>query len=135
MKTKLILLLSLCTCAITTIVSCHGNDLFINKEQKSIYSSYEIRVLYITINDYTYYIRCKNGHKGECCLRLDSIPNSYYIEDIYNASKNKHYQNPESNNKYNFLFKNSSYEIDNNTIGDAASCTITFCTDSIAEIL
>ena len=62
------------------MVSCHGNDIFISPKQKTAYSTYEIRTLHVETSEDYYHIRCQNGHEGDKCIRLDSIPDYYLIE-------------------------------------------------------
>lgn len=116
------------------MVSCHGNDIFISPKQKTAYSTYEIRTLHIETSKDYYHIRCKKGHEGDKCIRLDSIPD-YYLIERSNNPKAKNDSLAKRNNSYNILRPNESYTLSNSTIGDAAQNYIYFSTDSNAEII
>ena len=116
------------------MVSCHGNDIFISPKQKTAYSTYEIRTLHIETSKDYYHIRCKKGHEGDKCIRLDSIPD-YYLIERSNNPKAKNDSLAKRSNSYNILRPNESYTLSNSTIGDAAPSDIYFSTDSNAEII
>lgn len=116
---------------IISLISCDGNDIYINKENKTIYSSHEIKKLSIELSKDIYFISCDINQEGDKCIRLDSIPEYYHV--VKNGHSRFQYNNVNKNG-YNLLFKNEFYTIDNHTIGDAASRCITFNTDSNACI-
>ena len=111
-----------------------GNDIFISPKHKTAYSTYEIRTLYVDTSEDYYHIICPNGHEGNKCIRLDSIPDYYLIEKS-NNSKAKNDSLAKRSNSYNILRPNESYTLSNSTIGDAAPSDIYFSTDSNAEII
>ena len=116
------------------MVSCHGNDIFISPKYKTAYSTYEIRTLHVETSEDYYHIICQNGHEGDKCIRLDSIPDYYLIEKSNNP-KAKNDSLAKRSNSYNILRPNESYTLSNSTIGDAAPSDIYFSTDSNAEII
>ena len=116
------------------MISCHGNDLFINKKNKTIYSNHEIEKFYIETNEDMYYFYCKKGHKGDKSIRLDSIPTLYLIEKN-GCPISIHDNIIIRNNYYNLLQKNEVYIVSNATIGDATAYSVSFRTDSIARII
>ena len=110
------------------LVSCHGNDLYLNKEYKTVYSPYEIKKLSVRTNHRTYFIYSKKGRIGDNYIRLDSITDSYviYEKDTIVAKKN---------NTYNLIHANDSYEISNFTVGDATAWRISFRTNKFGYII
>ena len=115
MKQRLLILLTIITIAIPSLRAQNAND--------SLYC------------DLTYSNGiCQNGHEGDKCIRLDSIPNYYLIEKI-NSTKTLNDSLAKRSNSYNILRPNESYTLSNTTIGDAAPSDIYFSTDSNAEII
>ena len=65
----------------TVVVSCNGNDISISIENKTVYSKHEIKCLYIEMKNDSYFITCKQGYRGDKCIKLDSIPCKYELEN------------------------------------------------------
>lgn len=118
---------------IIVVVSCAGNDISICIENKSIYSSHEIKNLYIEMKNDSYFITCKQGYRGDKCIKLDSIPCKYELE---NADKSilKIERFRKGKKSYNFLRRNDFYTITNLSNGDAGGSKIIFSTDSDMQI-
>ena len=117
----------------TVVVSCNGNDISISIENKAIYSKHEIKCLYIEMKNDSYFITCKQGYKGDKCIRLDSVPCKYEIENTDNTSL-KIESIRKGIKSYNFLRRNDLYTITNLSNGDAGADKIVFSTDSDAQI-
>ena len=117
----------------TVVVSCNGNDISISIENKAISSKHEIKCLYIEMKNDSYFITCKQGYKGDKCIRLDSVPCKYEIENTDNTSL-KIESIRKGIKSYNFLRRNDLYTITNLSNGDAGADKIVFSTDSNAQI-
>lgn len=117
----------------TVVVSCNGNDISISIENKTVYSKHEIKCLYIEMKNDSYFITCKQGYRGDKCIKLDSIPCKYELE---NADKSilKIERFRKGKKTYNFLRRNDFYTITNLSNGDAGADKIIFSTDSDAQI-
>ena len=117
----------------TVVVSCNGNDISISIENKAISSKHEIKCLYIEMKNDSYFITCKQWYKGDKCIRLDSVPCKYEIENTDNTSL-KIESIRKGIKSYNFLRRNDLYTITNLSNGDAGADKIVFSTDSNAQI-
>lgn len=81
----------------------------------------------------SYFLTCKQGYKGDKCIRLDSIPCKYQLENteksIFKAENIR-----KKSNSYNILRRDEEYIVTNLSVGDAGVNKIIFSTDSNMQI-
>ena len=116
-------------------ISCHTNEIYLNKELKTVNSDYAIKRLHVELelSNETYLIECSDGYSGCKSIKLDSVPHFYHIRKISNTNLIDSCAFNQCG-KYNILKKNESYIIYNMSNGDAGAYEVSFSTDGYANI-